>query len=58
MEILRITHNTTEGDIQQFCNRNPGFCRKTVTAQARHERRVKRIQHRKQEQQHENLWNR
>ena len=50
MNHLNVTHNTTEGEIQQFCNSNPGFCRKTITAQARHERHVKRIQHKYQEQ--------
>lgn len=53
MEVLKITRNTTEAEIQQFCRSNPGFCRKTVTAQARFERRVKRIKHNKQEREHD-----
>lgn len=53
MNHLNVTHNTSEAEIQQFCNSNPGFCRKTITAQARHERRVKRIQHNKQDREHD-----
>jgi hypothetical protein len=45
---LEITRHTTDAAITRFCEENPQYSRKVVMAQARHERRVKRIEHRKQ----------
>lgn len=48
MNLLHVTRKTTDAEILAFCEANPGYCRKTVMAQAKHERRLKRIAHRKQ----------
>ena len=53
MNTLRITRNTTNGEIAQFCADNPQLKRKIITAQARHERREKRIEHKYAQQEME-----
>jgi len=50
MTTLQITRHTTNGEIKQYCEDNPHTHRKIIEAQARHERRIKRIEHRKWQQ--------
>ncbi len=47
MNRLEITKDTTDAQIRRFCEENPRMCHKTIIAQARHERRVKRIAHKR-----------
>lgn len=47
MNVLKISRTTTNAEIDGFIEANPHLSRKIITAQARHERRVKTIQHRK-----------
>ena len=47
MNVLKISRMTTNAEIDGFLEANPHLSRKLITAQARHERRVKTIQHRK-----------
>jgi hypothetical protein len=53
MNTLPISVTTTNEEISEFLEANPHLSRKIITAQARHERRVKRIQHRKAMQEQE-----
>ena len=45
MNHLNINRHTTNGEITRFCNDNPQWNRKVMTAHARHERRLKRNEH-------------
>jgi hypothetical protein len=47
MNRLEITRHTTDAAIIRFCDENPQFSRKVIMAQAKHERRIKRIAHRR-----------
>lgn len=50
MNHLNVTKDTTNGRIKRFCDENPQWNQKVITAQARHERRVKRIEHKYRQQ--------
>jgi hypothetical protein len=50
MNVLKITRNTTNGEIERFCHDNPHTHRKILTAQAYHERRLKRSEHNRRQQ--------
>lgn len=47
MNVLKISRTTTNAEIEKFLEANPHLSRKIIMAQATHERRIKRIQHRK-----------
>jgi len=53
MNVLNVTRHTTNGEIKRFCDDNPHTHRKILTAQAYHERRLKRAEYRRGQQEME-----